>query len=206
MAKVFERVDEHLREWIARQDLYFVGTAPLAGDGRVNVSPKGPIGTLRVLDDHTVAYLDMVGSGAETIAHLRENGRIVVMLCAFEGPPRIVRLHGRGRVVPMGDLEFAELIERAGFETPAAEESRRAVVVVDVDRIADSCGYGVPLMSYEGRRPHMQAFAEKRLRVGGPGAIEDYKAEKNTVSIDGLPALEGQLETGPQGQEATRGD
>ena len=190
MGKVFDGIDEHQREWIARQPLFFVGTAPLAGDGHVNVSPKGPIGTLRVLDDHTVAYLDMVGSGAETIAHLRENGRIVVMLCAFEGPPRILRLHGRGRVVAAGDAELAELLERAGFEDPhPVAEARRAAIVVEVDRIADSCGYGVPLMSYEGERPHMEAWAEKKMRVG-EDAIETYKAERNSVSIDGLPALD----------------
>ena len=190
MGKVFDRIDERLRDWIGRQPLFFVGTAPLAGDGHVNVSPKGPIGTLRVLDEHTVAYLDVVGSGAETIAHLRENGRIVVMLCAFEGPPRILRLHGRGEVVTPADPRFADLLERGRFEEPEVEESRRAVVMIDVERIADSCGYGVPLMSFEGERPHMRAWAEKKLRVGGPEAIEGYKAEKNTVSIDGLPALD----------------
>src|SRR4051795_3120379 len=114
MAKVFDAIDESLREWIAARELYFVATAPLSGDGHVNVSPKGPIGTLRVLDERTVAYLDMVGSGAETIAHLRENGRIVVMLCAFDGPPRILRLHGSGRVVLPDDDEFGELLG-AGF-------------------------------------------------------------------------------------------
>src|SRR3954447_20894952 len=98
MGKAYDGIDRHWREWIERQALFFVGTAPLAGDGHVNVSPKGPIGSLRVLDDHTLAYLDIVGSGAETIAHLRENGRIVVMLCAFAGPPRILRLHGTGVV------------------------------------------------------------------------------------------------------------
>ena len=99
MGKTYEGIDQHWRDWIARQPLFFVGSAPLDGDGHVNVSPKGPIGSLRVLDEHTVAYLDAIGSGAETIAHLRENGRIVVMLCAFEGPPKIVRLHGRGEVI-----------------------------------------------------------------------------------------------------------
>jgi hypothetical protein len=189
MAKIFDRVDEHQREWIARQNLFFVGTAPLDGEGHVNVSPKGPIGTLCVLDEHTIAYLDIVGSGAETIAHLRENGRIVVMLCAFQGPPRILRLHGRGEVVPVGDPRFAELFERTGFEDPhPVAEARRAIVLVAVDRIADSCGYGVPLMSYEGEREHMEAWAEKKMRIG-PEAIEEYKAEKNAVSIDGLPAL-----------------
>lgn len=190
MAKIFEGIDEHLRGWIGRQRLYYVGTAPLAGDGHVNVSPKGPIGTLAVLDERTVAYLDMVGSGAETIAHLRENGRIVVMLCDFEGPPRILRLHGRGRVVAAGDPEFEDLLERAAFEDPhPVDEARRAVIVVDVERIADSCGYGVPLMDYVGERPHMRAWAEKKMRVS-PDAIEDYKAEKNALSIDGLPALD----------------
>src|SRR3954467_7212039 len=107
MGRVYDGIDERQRAWIAAQPLFFVGSAPLAGDGHVNVSPKGPIGSLRVLDDHTLAYLDVVGSGAETIAHIRENGRVVVMLCAFEGPPRILRLHGRGEIVAAGEEGFA---------------------------------------------------------------------------------------------------
>jgi Pyridoxamine 5'-phosphate oxidase len=190
VGQIYDQIDDQLRAWIDRQALYFVGTAPLSGDGHVNLSPKGPIGTLRVLDERTVAYLDVVGSGAETIAHLRENGRVVVMLCAFEGPPRILRLHGRGEVVTPADARFGELLERARFDQPTADEARRAVIVVDVERIADSCGYGVPLMSYEGTRPHMEAWAQKKLRVGGAEAIDAYKAEKNTASIDGLPALD----------------
>jgi hypothetical protein len=189
VAKVFERIDEQLRDWIGRQRLYFVATAPLAGDGHVNVSPKGPIDTLRVLDDHTVAYLDMYGSGAETVAHIRENGRVVVMLCAFEGPPRIVRLHGRGEVVPAGDERFAGLLERCDFVNPSVDEARRSIIVVDVDRVADSCGYGVPLMSYEGEREHARLSAEKKLRTGGPDALDRYLVEKNSESIDGLPAF-----------------
>jgi hypothetical protein len=190
VAKVFEGIDEQIREWIARQALFFVGTAPLAGDGHVNVSPKGPIGTLRVLDEHTVAYLDTVGSGVETIAHLRENGRIVVMLCAFEGPPRIVRLHGRGSVVISADPGFEELLARCDFDEPTVPEARRSIVVVDVTRVADSCGYGVPLMSYEGKRPHADKWAAKRVRTGGPGALLDYQRDKNAESLDGLPAVE----------------
>jgi hypothetical protein len=191
MAKVFERIDEHQREWIAAREMFFVGTAPLAADGRVNVSPKGPMGTFRVLGDHEVAYLDMVGSGAETVAHLRENGRIVVMFCAFEGPPRILRLHGRGEVVFAEDRRFEELYGRADFEPPhEIEAARRAVILVKVERIADACGYNVPLMSYEGERLHAEKWAEKKLRVGGDSAIADYMAEKNTESIDGLPAFE----------------
>ena len=189
MGRVYDRIDERQQAWIARQPLFFVGTAPRSDDGHVNVSPKGPIGTLRVLDDHTIAYLDVVGSGAETIAHLRENGRIVVMLCAFEGPPRILRLHGRGEVLLAGDPGFPEILERGAFEEPSASAARRAVVVVQVERIADSCGYGVPLMSYEGVRPHQDAWAEKKLRVAGPDALADYQAENNAVSIDGLPAV-----------------
>src|SRR5918911_1130495 len=115
MAKVFDGIDDHLRSWIGRQRLFFVGTAPLAEDGHVNVSPKGPIESLAILDDHTVAYLDVVGSGAETIAHLKENGRIVVMFCAFEGPPKILRLHGRGEVVTPDDERFGGLLEKLDF-------------------------------------------------------------------------------------------
>ena len=190
MGKVFETIDEQLQRWIKRQALFFVATAPLDGDGHVNVSPKGPIGSLRVLGPRRVAYLDIVGSGAETIAHLRENGRIVIMLCAFEGPPRILRLHGRGEVVEPGDARFDELLAEAGFEDPAVPQSRRAVIVVDVTRIADSCGYGVPLLSYEGEREHAVKWAEKKLRVGGEAAIRAYERKHNTASLDGLPALD----------------
>jgi Pyridoxamine 5'-phosphate oxidase len=190
MGKVFDGIDEHLERWIGSQALFFVGTAPLAGDGHVNVSPKGPIETLRVVDPLTVAYLDVVGSGAETIAHLRENGRIVIMLCAFQGPPRIVRLHGRGEVVPASAPAFAELLVRHRFAEPEVPQARRAIVLVHLDRVADSCGYGVPLMSHEGLRPHQDAWAAKKVRVGGEDALLGYQRENNGHSIDGLPALD----------------
>jgi len=190
VGKVFDGIDERLERWIASQALFFVGSAPLAGDGHVNVSPKGPIGTLRVLDPRTVAYLDVVGSGAETIAHLRENARIVIMLCAFAGPPRIVRLHGRGQVIQASDAGFAQLLERCGFTEPKVRAARRAIVLVALDRVADSCGYGVPLMTYGGLRPHQDAWAQKKLRVGGESALLDYQRDRNDRSIDGLPALE----------------
>jgi hypothetical protein len=189
VGRTYAEIDERWREWIARQQMFFVATAPLAADGHVNVSPKGPIGTLRVLDGHTVAYLDVVGSGAETIAHLRENGRIVVMFCAFEGPPRILRLHGRGEVVLPDDPRFADLLERCDFEEPGGREARRAVVIAHVSRIADSCGYGVPLMSYEGERPHYDAWAQKRVRSRGTDALTRYQEEHNSEAIDGLPAV-----------------
>lgn len=190
MAKVFESIDDHLARWISSQPLFFVGSAPLDPDGHVNVSPKGPIETLRVLDGHTVAYLDLVGSGAETAAHVRENGRIVIMLCAFAGPPRIVRLHGSAQLIQADDPRFGDLLERCELAQPRSPESMRAIVLVDVRRVADSCGYGVPLMRYEGARPHMDAWADKRLRTGGPGALVDYQREKNAVSIDGLPGIQ----------------
>jgi hypothetical protein len=190
VGKIFDAIDERLEQWIAAQPMFFVGSAPLDEDGHVNVSPKGPIDTLRVLDPNTVAYLDFIGSGAETIAHVRENGRIVIMFCAFDGPPRILRLHGRARVVAAADCEFDELAERCEFPDPATPEARRAIVVVDVQRVADSCGYGVPLMSYEGARPHMALWAAKKVRVGGPEALLEYQREHNALSLDGLPAVD----------------
>jgi Pyridoxamine 5'-phosphate oxidase len=190
MGKLYDTIDDSLAAWIGRQRLFFVGTAPSGRDGHVNVSPKGPIETLRVAGPRRVAYLDIVGSGAETIAHLRENGRIVVMLCAFEGPPRIVRLHGRGEVVLADDARFDELVSGLDLAAPGAAERLRSLVVVDVERIADSCGFGVPLMHYEGERPQGVAWAEVKLRKGGPGALREYVAERNATSIDGLPAVD----------------
>jgi len=181
MGKVFDGIDDKLAAWIGRQRLFFVGTAPSGAGGHVNVSPKGPIESLRILDPHTVAYLDVVGSGAETIAHLRDNGRIVVMFCAFEGPPRILRLHGQGTVLPA---------DAVAFDTDPPPGTERAVIRVDVERIADSCGYGVPVMEYVGTRPQYPAWAETKLRKGGEHALEEYMAEKNAVSIDGLPAVD----------------
>lgn len=189
MGKVHDGIDQRIERWIAQQPMYFVGTAPLDGDGHVNVSPKGPIGTLRVLDAHTVAYLDLIGSGAETIAHLRENGRIVFMLCAFEGPPKIVRLHGRAEVLTPEDGRFDELLDRCAFAQPTVSEARRAIVLARIDRVADSCGYGVPLMTHQGSRPHLGAWAAKKVRTGGAGALLEYQREMNALSIDGLPAV-----------------
>jgi hypothetical protein len=168
MGKVFDGIDEKLAAWIARQRLFFVATAPGDG-GHVNLSPKGPISSLRVVDGRTVEYEDHVGSGAETVAHLRDNGRICLMLCAFEGPPRIVRLHGRGEVVPADD--------------PA--DGVRGVIRIHVERISDSCGYGVPLMEYLGERTQRERWLERK----GPEGLRDYVQEKNGESIDGLPAF-----------------
>jgi len=181
MGKVFDAIDDKLAAWIGRQRMFFVGTAPSGDGGHVNVSPKGPIESLRILDPHTVVYQDVIGSGAETIAHLRDNGRIVVMFCAFEGPPRILRLHGQGTVLPA---------DAVAFDTDPPPGTERAVIRIDVERIADSCGYGVPVMEYVGTRPQYPAWAETKLRKGGEHALEEYMAEENAVSIDGLPAVD----------------
>ena len=181
MGKLYERIEPPLQAWIEAQPMFFIATAPTGEEGHINVSPKGPIETLRVLDERTVAYLDVVGSGAETIAHVRQNGRIVVMLCAFAGPPRILRLHGRGEVLPADAVEFP------GAST--LPEQRRAVIRIEVTRVADSCGFGVPLMSYEGERANARAWAEGKLAKGGPEALERYVAERNAESIDGLEAV-----------------
>jgi predicted pyridoxine 5'-phosphate oxidase superfamily flavin-nucleotide-binding protein len=181
MGALFDRIDDRLAAWIMRQPMFFVGTAPSDGEGHVNLSPKGPIGSLKLLDEHTLAYLDLIGSGAETVAHLRQNGRIVVMLCAFAGPPRIVRLHGRGEVLDGDAIAFPD----AG-ELP---QQRRAVIRVEVTRVADSCGFGVPLMSYQGERSHSRRWAESKLAKGGEDALQDYMAQRNAESIDGLPAV-----------------
>src|SRR5712691_3162146 len=174
MGKIYDAIDEKLVEWIGRQRMFFVATAPLADDGRINVSPKGPIESLRILGPRRVAYLDLIGSGAETIAHLRDNGRIVVMLCAFEGPPRIVRLHGRGTVVQRGDPAFDDLYDRLDFSgIEAAEAGARSIVGVTVERIADSCGYGVPLMTYDGTRTQQTAWIQAQLRKS-PHGVVDY--------------------------------
>lgn len=176
-----ERIDGRLRELVERQHVFFVATAPLAADGHVNVSPRGLPGAFAVLDDHTFAWLDGTGSGSETVAHLRENGRITVMFCAFDGPPNIVRFHGTGRVVTRYDDEYPALASRF-TDVPGA----RAVIVVDVERVSDSCGWGVPLMSYEGERDLMGPFFERK----GEAGQQEYRRRKNRTSIDGLPAYD----------------
>lgn len=178
MGKVHDAIDEKMARWLLRQPVFFVGTAPLAGDGHLNLSPKGSIGTFRVLGPRTVAYLDLTGSGIETLAHLRENGRIVLMFCAFSGPPNIVRLWGRGEAVLPSAPGFAEL---AGSfpEHPGI----RSVVRVEVSRIGDACGYAVPRMSLDAERDVLDLHNAKK----GPDGLVAYRHRKNTVSIDGLP-------------------
>ena len=180
MGRTYDAIDDRLAQFLARQPVFFVATAPSGADGHVNLSPKGLTGTFAVVGPHTVAYLDLTGSGIETIAHLRENGRITVMFCAFEGPPRIVRLFGHGEAVLPDDVRFADLAAR--FPTLAGT---RAVIVVEVERVADSCGYAVPRMNYEADRDTLIEWAAKK----GPDGLVEYRAEKNAQSIDGLPGL-----------------
>lgn len=180
MGSVLAGIDESLAGWLTAQPVFFVGTAPLSESGHVNVSPKGLAGSFAVLDEHTVAYLDLTGSGVETIAHVRENGRIVLMFCAFDGRPRIVRLHGRGRVVVPADDDFASLAARFPDHL-----GTRAVIVVDVARVSDSCGYGVPTLVYEADRPILPLDHAKR----GADGLARYRREENAASIDDLPGF-----------------
>jgi hypothetical protein len=179
MSKIYESIDNALASFIGAQRMFFVATAPLDPDGHVNLSPKG-LDSFRILDPKTVAYLDFTGSGVETIAHLRENGRAVIMFCAFEGAPKILRLHGRGEAIEPGDPRFGNL--RSHFpEFPGV----RSVVVVQVQRIADSCGYGVPVYRYERERDKLLKWAEHK----GPEGVAEYRAANNLRSIDGLAGL-----------------
>jgi hypothetical protein len=178
MGRVLDAITDELAVFIAAQRVFFVATAPTDG-GHVNVSPKG-LDTFAVLDANTVAYLDLTGSGVETVAHLRENGRITIMFCAFDGNPNIVRLYGRGEVLSIGEPEADALLPRFG-----AYPGARSVIRAQVDRVSTSCGYGVPLLGYEGERDQLLQFAERR----GPDGLVEYREEKNAVSIDGLPGL-----------------
>ncbi|MEN3310286.1 MAG: hypothetical protein V7603_6488 [Micromonosporaceae bacterium] len=181
MGQVYEVIDGRMREFLLAQPVFFVGTAPSGVDGHVNISPKGLAGSFAVLGEHRVAYLDYGGSGAETIAHLRDNGRIVLMFCAFAGPPKIVRLHGRGRVHLAADPGFADLC--TAF--PPAHPGLRSVVEVAVSRVSDSCGFAVPAMTYESDRDLLPQYWARK----SPEETVDYWERKNATSIDGLPAL-----------------
>ncbi len=180
MARTYDVIPDDLARWLLAQHVFFVATAPLSADGHVNVSPKGH-DCFRTLSPTCVAYLDLTGSGAETIAHLRENGRITLLFTAFEGPPRIVRLHGRGAVITPGDRRWTELSSRFPNLVGA-----RSVIVVDVARVSTSCGFSLPFMTYEGDRPTLIDWAERK----GQDGLDAYRVEKNTTSIDGLPALD----------------
>lgn len=180
MGKLYDHISSDLQQWIEHQKIFFVATAPLSGEGHINCSPKG-LDSFRVINGTTVVYQDLTGSGVETIAHLQENGRIVVMFCAFDGPPKIVRLHGTGEVITPDDDDFANLSalfpDRLGV---------RAYIRVDISRISDSCGYSIPLYEFKKDRDVLDKWAANK---GVDGLIE-YRALKNKESIDGLSGLD----------------
>ena len=182
MGKTFERLDEKLISFIEKQPMFFVATAPLSADGHVNVSPKG-YDSFRVIDDMTVAWLDLGGSGIETMAHLKENGRITIMFCAFEGAPNILRLYGEGETVTFDDERFPELL--ALF--PDFKKAR-SIVLVKLERIHDSCGWSVPFMDFKGERDQLKRTWDHRYETMDD--VEGFIRQRNARSIDGLPAFE----------------
>ncbi len=186
MGKTYERIDGRLRTFIEDQPLFFTATAPLDGDGTVNLSPKGVRGSFAVVDEQTVAYLDFAGSTAETVAHLRENGRITLMWCAFQGPPKIVRVHGRGEPVFRDDPRFPGLLGHFPGIDPAPH-GLRAIIVVTAELVRDSCGYAVPFMSYDEDR----SLHSDRFRREDDESLSRYFEKKQSIatSIDGLPGL-----------------
>ncbi len=177
MAKVYEAITEKLQTFIRGQHLFLVATAPLSGEGHINLSPKG-LDCFRILSETQVAYLDLVGSGNETSAHLLENGRITFMFCALNDAPMILRLYGQGRVVLPGDAEWPDLIQQF-----PAHRGIRQIVIADIDRVQTSCGFGVPLYEYQGERDALIKWAENKDDEG----LAVYQREKNSASIDGLP-------------------
>jgi Pyridoxamine 5'-phosphate oxidase len=191
VGKLYAELDDRLRKFIARQPVFFVATAPALGaggsGGHVNLSPKGYRDTFAILGPRTVAYLDLTGSGAETIAHVRQNGRITIMFCSFSHETKVVRLYGTGEVVLPGSARWAELAPSFPRTADLAAErtSQRAIIVVELERVGDSCGYSVPEMTLTGERDVLDRWAAARTS----DELADYRAEKNAVSIDGLPAL-----------------
>ena len=176
MAKVFDCITEELQEFIASQHIFFVGSAPLSATGHVNLSPKG-LECFRILSPHQVAYLDLTGSGNETSAHLQENGRITFMFCAFEEPPRILRLYGQGYTVLPDSPNWKSL-----YALFAPIPGTRQIIVADIERVQTSCGMGVPIYEYQGQRQSLVNWAGKK----GEQGIQEYQQQKNIISIDGL--------------------
>ena len=177
MGKTSDSISPELRTWLGSQWIFFVSTAPSAADGHINCSPKGG-DTFRVLSERVVAYLDLTGSGIETIAHFQENGRVVIMFCAFAGAPRIVRLHGKGEVVYPGDPGFNDLLPQFP-KRPGV----RSILRVHLTRVSDSCGFATPMFDYVGERDTLDKWCETK----GPEGLADYRRKKNQESIDGIP-------------------
>ena len=180
MGQEYQEIDERIQRWVERQHMFFVSTAPRADDGLINCSPKG-LDSFRILGPKQVAYADTGGSGIETVAHLKENGRIVIMFCAFEGPPKIFRFYGTGRAVEPHDSDFDGLLSEFP-DMPAV----RNFILVDVECIRDSCGYGVPLYEFRSERDSLPNW----ILAKSEGELREYRLEKNAHSLDGLPGLD----------------
>lgn len=178
MAKRFPALLASHRAFVAAQRIFF--TASAAPTGRVNVSPR-PTDAFRVIDDRTVCYRDLTGSGSETSAHLRVSNRLTIMFCAFEGPPTILRIYGEAESHARGTSAYRSLLERA-FESAEPPGSRQ-IVLLRVDLVQTSCGFGVPLFDYVGERDTLARWAETK----GESELETYRREKNAVSLDGFP-------------------
>jgi len=179
MGKTYEKLNDRLRDFIAQQRMFFVASAPLAGDGHINVSPKG-FDSFRILDDKTVAYLDWFGSGVESIAHVKENGRFVIMFCSFDRDPLIVRLHGKATVTERKDPEWRGLYER--FD---ATRLARSIICLSIDRITDSCGWGVPMFEFQGEREQFAKYEAQKTDAN----LRESQLKWNMESVDGLPGV-----------------
>jgi len=177
MGKFYPSISEHHQQFILNQKIFFVGSAPLSGYGHINLSPKGT-DSFRILNENKVAYMDIVGSGNETSAHILENGRITFMFCAFDGAPNILRLYGKGRTLLPGHAEWNELSSLFPIRL-----GTRQIILAEIDKVQTSCGFGVPYFDYKGERDQMEKWAEKK----GEEGLKLYMEEKNQVSLDGLP-------------------
>jgi len=191
VGRTYDAIDASMQQWLNQQPMFFVATAPDDSAGHVNLSPKGGAGVFRVLGPNQVAYVDLVGSGVETVAHLQENGRIVVMFCAFTGPPKIVRFHGHGRAVPEDDPKYAALLAKFSLDDDQRPLAR-GVVVVHVTRISDSCGFGVPRMEVVADRDQLLRWSENQQAKNGAAWKSRYMAANNLKSIDGLPGYDAE--------------
>jgi hypothetical protein len=180
MGKFENSISAKLQKWIKKQKIFFVSTAPLSATGHINCSPKG-LDSFRIIDDKTVVYEDLTGSGAETIAHVNENKRIVIMFCAFEGAPLIVRLYGEGEIITKYEEEFSTIQQ---FFTPRS--GVRAYIKINLTRVSDSCGYSVPLYEFKQDRDVLDKWFDRK----GVDGLVQYQKENNQISLDGLKALE----------------
>ncbi len=179
MGKIHEYITPEIISWIEQQKIFFVSSAPLSANGHINCSPKG-LDSFRIVDEHTVVYQDLTGSGIETIAHLKENSRILIMFCAFDGPPKIVRFHGKGSVVTPDHPQYNQYNDLF-----PERQGTRAYILIDVTRISDSCGYSVPLYEFRKDRDVLDKWCANK----GDQGLKAYRNEKNRYSIDGLPGL-----------------